>query len=247
MDEQSLIALRNDGDRYHQVNHDGLGTIPDPLFDKLRILHQVSPLTSILEIGCSTGFRLEKSRLEFGAVCAGLDASPEAVNEGLKSFPQLTLVNGVAPDALTKWPDGAFDVVTLGHLLYLLPRESIFQLAAQVDRLLKPGGHLVVEDFMSTLPGSSEYRHDPTLKVFKTNPSAPWTWSPTYTLVSRSVYELSAEADPRYSFSSGLTTQIDSRAWQTLDVVRKNQVAEAYPERIGLPSIHDTSRRTDSA
>lgn len=246
MDEKVSNALKSDGDRYHLVNHDGVGTIADPLFDKLRIIHQVSPITSILEVGCSTGFRLEKSRVEFGAKCFGVEASAEAVNEGRESFPQLTLVNGVAPDVLTQWADETFDVVTLGHLLYLLPRESLFALAAQVDRLLRPGGHLLVEDFFSTSPSSSDYRHTSVLKVFKSDPTAPWTWSPTYTLVSRSVYELSTQADPRFSLSNGLTTQGDSRAWQTLDVVRKNEVLEAYPEKVGLPSIHDTSRRADS-
>lgn len=243
MDARAEEALRRDGDRYHRANHDGVGTIADPAFDQILLCHGVSPVRSVLEVGCSTGFRLAKVAAELGAQVAGLEASADAVAEGHSLHPELDIRCGLAPRDLSWWADRQFDIVVVGHLLYLQPREALFALAAAVDTLLADGGHLIVEDFLSPSPISVPYRHDNTLRVFKTDPSAPWTWSPTYQLVSRTVYGIAIDSDPRFSLSSGLASQADPMAWQTLDVVRKLDVGAAYPERPSLPSVHDTDRR----
>lgn len=243
MDGRAEEALRRDGDRYHRANHDGVGTIADPAFDQIVLCHGVSPVGSVLEVGCSTGFRLSKVAAELGARVAGLEASADAVDEGRSLHPGLDIRCGVAPRDLSWWAGERFDVVVVGHLLYLQPREALFALAAAVDGLLADGGHLIVEDFLSPSPVSVPYRHDDTLRVFKADPSAPWTWSPTYQLVSRTVYGIAVGSDPRFSLSSGLPSQVDPMAWQTLDVVRKLDPMTAYPERASLPSVHDTDRR----
>jgi hypothetical protein len=118
--------------------------------------------------------------------------------------------------------------VILGHFQYLLPRTEVFELAFRVDQLLNPGGHIVATDFFFNTPMSAEYAHSPDLEVFKEDPTSPWTWSPTYTLVARSTYELAQ--DP--------STQRDENNWQTLDVVRKHSFEHAYPRRPSPPSIH---------
>ena len=65
--------------------------------------------------------------------------------------------------------------------------------------------------------------------MFKHDPSAPWLWSPTYTLVSRQVYDL----------ADNPTSGRDPRAWQTVDVLRKLTIDEAYPQMVSLPSVHE--------
>ena len=228
MREAQEEALRVDGDGYHSRNHPGIGTIADPAFEALALIHQVRPVTSVLEIGCTTGFRLEKARVAFGSRGVGLEVSPAAVAEGSSLYPSLDLRVGVAPRDLSLWAGESFDVVIVGHFQYLLPREDLFSLAAAVDALLSPGGHLIVEDFLHPHPVSSDYRHHEDLRVFKHDPSAPWLWSPTYTLVSRRVYDVSEDA----------ASCVDPRAWQTVDVLRKLTVSEAYPAAPTLPSVH---------
>lgn len=229
MREHLEHALRHDGDGYHSRNHAGIGTIADPVFAQLELIHRVRPITSVLEIGCTTGFRLERARTAFGAACAGLEVSPAAVAEGRERYPDVDLHEGIAPRDLERWSGTSFDVVIVGHFLYLLPREELFALAAAVDRLVADGGHLVVMDFFSPAPTSAPYAHHPDLRVFKHDPSLPWQWSPTYCLVSRQVYEL---ADEPVAFQ-------DARAWQTVDVLRKLSSSEAYPPAPTLPSIHE--------
>ena len=228
MREEVEQALRADGDRYHVSNHEGIGTIADPAFDLLKVVHSVTSIASVLEIGCTTGFRLEKCRQEFGARCAGLEISPRAVAEGRELYPDIDLHAGVAPRDLVTWTDQSFDVITLGHFLYLLPREDLFSLAAEVDRLLMPGGHLIVMDFFFPHECRLDYHHNHQLEMFKGDPSRPWTWSPTYTLVARRVYDL----------DSSPTQGADPRSWQTVDLLRKHSAVDAYPMGDGLPSRH---------
>ncbi len=226
-------ALQQDGDGYHARNYAGIGTIADPAFERLELIDRVRPIRSVLEIGCTTGFRLEKARLAFGARCAGLEVSPAAVAEGHRLYPEVQLEAGVAPRDLAIWDGASFDVVIVGHFMYLLPREELFGLAAAVDRLAASGGHLIVMDFMHPSPMSADYTHHADLRVFKHDPSAPWLWSPTYTLVSRHVYDVSE--DP--------AACADPRAWQTVDVLRKLTVDEAYPAMTSLPSVHEREDR----
>lgn len=229
MDARSEEALRRDGDGYFTRNHSGIGTIADPAFDQLKIIHRIRPVKSVFEVGCTTGFRLEKVRQELGADAVGIEISPAAIDEGTRLYPHVRLELGLAPRDLHRFETGRFDVVIVGHLLYLLPRDDLFFLAAEVDRLLAPGGHLIVWDFLHPSPISALYAHQSELAVYKHDPSSPWLWSPTYTLVSREVYELGADA-PELR---------DPRAWQTVDVLRKLSVEEAYPASLTVPSIHD--------
>lgn len=231
MHEAHEKALRTDGDGYHSRNHEGIGTIADPAFEALELIHRVRPIASVLEVGCATGFRLEKARAVFGAQGFGLEVSPAAVAEGRSLYPQLDLQVGVAPRDLATWQGEYFDVLIVGHFQYLLPREDLFALAAAVDALVTPGGHLIVEDFFHPHPVSADYRHHEDLRVFKNDPSAPWLWSPTYTLISRRVYDVSDDS----------AACEDPRAWQTVDVLRKLTVDEAYPSLPTLPSVHDFS------
>lgn len=226
-------ALRQDGDGYHSRNYAGIGTIADPIFQALSLVHETSPIRRVLEIGCTTGFRLEKVRVAFDASCVGLEISPAAVSEGREKYPRVEIREGTAPRDLEAWADAEFDLIIVGHLQYLLPRESLFRLASEVDRLLAAGGHIVLMDFLSPTPVSAAYSHHEDLTVFKHDPSAPWLWSPTYTLVARRVYDISVEP---------LACQ-DPRMWQTVDTVRKLAVTEAYPSAPTVPSIHKTGSR----
>lgn len=235
MHEDQAAALTADGDGYHSRNYAGIGTIDDPAFDLLAMLHEIEPLTSILEVGCTTGFRLEKARTAFNAHCVGLEASAAAVDEGRRLYPAIDLAQGVAPRDLSQWGGQQFDVVILGHFTFILPRESLFELAARVDGLVRPGGHLIVMDFLYPHAMSAPYTHHDDLRVFKHDPSAPWLWSPTYALVSRQVYPLAR------NLSDGKNPQ----SWQNIDVLRKLRVDEAYPTAVTLPSVHDDEAPTE--
>lgn len=228
MDPEQEQALAVDGDGYHQRNYSGIGTIADPAFDQMEILHRISPIRSVLEIGCTTGFRLEKARKAFGADCAGIEISPAAITEGKTLYPDLDIRVGLAPDDLSFWSGHSFDVIVVGHLLYLLPRSELFELAAKVDSLLAPGGHLIVMDFIYHRDTVAPYSHQSALKVFKGDPSRPWSWHPQYFLIHRNVYPLSGDR----------SAQVEPDRWQSVDVLRKLYEDQAYEKVTPPPSVH---------
>ena len=237
MKPEEQAALEADGDRYHRVNYDGIGTIADPVFEQMEIINAVSPIRSILEIGCTTGFRLEKALKAFGARGSGLDASQSAILAGQELYPEIDLRSGLAPQDLDYWSGLAFDTIVVGHLLYLLPRPSLFLLAAKVDALLSEGGHLIVIDFTAHRDTVSSYSHQESLQVYKGDPSAPWNWHPQYFLVHRNVYPLSV--DP--------PTQREPNQWQCIDVLRKLTVGQAFQGVTPPASVHDSAPSTESS
>jgi len=218
MRPEEIAALAADGDRYHRVNHDGIGTIADPVLAQMKIVHSVSPITSVLEIGCTTGFRLHKAQQEFGARCSGLEASAAAVQEGQEKYPDIELKQGIAPADLGQWGGSTFDVVVVGHLLYLLPRSDLFALAAQVDSLLAEDGHLIIMDFVYHRNTVAPYAHEESLSLYKGDPSGPWSWHPQYFLVHRDIYLLSQQ----------VAGQQNPTQWQSVDVLRKFSIEQAY-------------------
>jgi len=222
-------ALEADGDSYFARNRMGIGTIADPVTDAVMQVHSTGSITRVLEIGCATGFRLEKLRIRLGADCHGLEASKDAVNEGRVTFPLLNLEQGLAPEDLVRWKGSTFDCIILGFFTYLLPRTHLFALASAVDELLADNGHLIIFDFFSPEPLSSSYAHHPALATYKSDPSAPWLWSPTYCLVSRCVYPLME--DPQLN--------ADRRNWKAIDILRKIPISAAYPTSIPMKSVHD--------
>jgi len=228
MTPEEAAALAADGDRYHRVNYEGIGTIADPAFSQMEAIHLVSPIGSVLEIGCTTGFRLDKAQRAFGAQCAGLEASDSAVTEGAEKYPKIDIRQGVAPQDLNQWSGSKFDVVVVGHLMYLLPRSVLFEFAAQVDSLLADNGHLIVVDFIYHKNTVASYAHQDSLLLYKGDPSGPWSWNPQYFLIHRDVYPLSGEA----------TSQREPNQWQSIDVLRKLFESQAY-ENVNSPkSVH---------
>jgi SAM-dependent methyltransferase len=237
MTPEEQAALGVDGDRYHRVNYDGIGTIADPAFEQMGIINAVSPIKSVLEIGCTTGFRLEKARKAFGARSSGLDASQSAISEGKELYPDIDIRSGFAPQDLDYWSGSTFDTIVVGHLLYLLPRTSLFLLVAKVDSLLSEGGHLIVIDFIAQNDTVSSYTHQDSLKVFKGDPSAPWSWHPQYFLVHRNIYPLSTNP----------LTQREPNQWQSIDVLRKLSVDQAFQSVTPPTSVHDSATSTTSS
>lgn len=231
MTPDESAALAADGDRYHQMNYNGIGTIADPEFRQLEIIHSVCPIKSVLEIGCTTGFRLEKARVSFGAQCVGLEASGTVVAEGRQKYPEVDIRQGIAPADLDQLLGSSFDVVVIGHLLYLLPRSALFKLVSSVDSLLAESGHLIVTDFIYHRDTVANYSHQDDLNLYKGDPSAPWSWHPQYFLVHRDIYSLSQNP----------ASQWEPNQWQSLDVLRKLALPQAYESVMAPHSVHDVN------
>lgn len=91
----------------------------------------------ILDAGCGTGFA--RGELSKGGTVIGLDASPEAIAQGLDGSPVASCVSLIQD---TPFRDGTFDLVVALDLIEHLADEM--PALKEIHRLCKPGGHFFV-------------------------------------------------------------------------------------------------------
>ena len=126
---------------------------PDALFDRLANFGIGKTGQRLLDLGAGTGY-LGRGFARAGCAVTGLDPSDALINEARR----LDREAGVASDYVTAHaehtglPDHAFDVVTAGQCWHWFDRARA---AAEVRRLLQPGGALVIAHFdWIPLPGN---------------------------------------------------------------------------------------------
>lgn len=93
----------------------------------------------ILDCGCGTGANLEYLS-RFG-LAFGFDLTPIALRFG-RDAGRARMARATV--AAVPFPDGTFDLVTSFDVLYALPDTVERAAATEMYRLLKPGGHLIV-------------------------------------------------------------------------------------------------------
>jgi ubiquinone/menaquinone biosynthesis C-methylase UbiE len=103
--------------------------------------------TRILDVGCGTGSLLVDLALSGATSLAGVDLAPKILavaREKLSTaHAKADLRSADAEDPLP-WPDASFDVATLTGVLhhFYRPRDAL----REIDRILRPGGRLLVVD-----------------------------------------------------------------------------------------------------
>ncbi len=107
------------------------------------------PDSDCLDVGCGDGRTMSRFLTARARSCVGVDVSARAV----ESAQALGVDARVIEDAgALPFPDGSFDLVTCIEVL-----EHLFQpqdAAAEILRVLRPGGHLLV-----TVPNVAHWRH----------------------------------------------------------------------------------------
>ena len=118
----------------------------------------------VMEIGAANGWRLAALQQRHpGHRYTAVDLSTAAIAAGVAQF-SIDLLDGAAHDVPAN--DASVDLLILSFVLHWVAREQLLATAAEVDRLLKPGGHLVLADFWPERPAKTPYHHHPGL----------WTW-----------------------------------------------------------------------
>jgi SAM-dependent methyltransferase len=142
--KQKDIMTGGEADAWLERNRDKLGK-EDPVFD---IIEEVGFVPRhVLEIGCSNGWRLAKLRDRYGCAILGVEPGRQACIEAAANR---VPVHQMTASTLPTTAEG-FDTVIYGFCLYLTDPEDWLQIAAEGDRVLTEGGHIIIHDFTPPL------------------------------------------------------------------------------------------------
>lgn len=119
----------------------------------------------LLDIACGTGrFLAEVKRNWPRLAVTGLDLSAPYLAEARRNLAPWSRVDLVEGNAeAMPLPDGAFDAVTAIFLFHELPRKARARVAAEIARVLRPGGVFVLVD---SLQAGDRPAFDPLIEAF---------------------------------------------------------------------------------
>src|SRR5207248_9227837 len=106
----------------------------------------------LLELGCGTGEFLREVKRSYPRLSVtGLDLSAPylgVAERRLAAWSRVELIE--APAEAIPAPDASFDIITVLYLLHELPSRVRQAVAAEIRRVLKPGGMLILVDSLQT-------------------------------------------------------------------------------------------------
>jgi ubiquinone/menaquinone biosynthesis C-methylase UbiE len=135
---------------------------------KIADLAQVRPGEAVLDVGCGTGSLalVAKERVGvLGRVC-GIDPAPEQIVRARHKADRrdLSIDFQVGVIEQLPYPDQSFDVVLSTFMMHHLPDDLKRRGLAEIARVLKPGGRLLVLDATHHAgPWKSSVQDQPTL------------------------------------------------------------------------------------
>jgi ubiquinone/menaquinone biosynthesis C-methylase UbiE len=114
-------------------------------------LAKIKPGDKVLDVGCGTG-SLTLTAISYAGTSGevhGIDASPEMIDTARKKAQRSGLDVRFDIGLIEKipFPDATFDVVVNRLVIHHLPNDLKRKAFAEIFRVLKPGGHLLVADF----------------------------------------------------------------------------------------------------
>jgi demethylmenaquinone methyltransferase/2-methoxy-6-polyprenyl-1,4-benzoquinol methylase/phosphoethanolamine N-methyltransferase len=111
----------------------------------------IKPGDKVLDVGCGTGNLTLTAKTAAGSSGAvyGIDAAPEMIEVARKKAQryQLDVTFEVGLIEKIPFPDATFDVVINRLMVHHLPDDLKRQAFAEILRLLKPDGRLLITDF----------------------------------------------------------------------------------------------------
>jgi ubiquinone/menaquinone biosynthesis C-methylase UbiE len=112
---------------------------------------RIQPGNSVLDVGCGTGEVTLRAKVQAkdGKVY-GIDPAPEMISVARKKTVQKKLAIDFRVGVIESlpFPNESMDVVTSSLMMHHLPEDLKRRGLAEIYRVLKPGGRLLVADFM---------------------------------------------------------------------------------------------------
>ena len=114
-------------------------------------LAKIKPGDKVLDVGCGTGSLTLTAKSAAGrdGIVHGIDASPEMIEVARRKVPRSgsEVVFDVGLIEQLAFPDATFDVVISRLVIHHLPDDLKHRGFAEILRVLKPGGSVLIADF----------------------------------------------------------------------------------------------------
>lgn len=161
---QDMIFKSCEGDRWFERNREYLvEERKDTVVEILRKMN-LNP-TSIAEVGCSNGWRLEQLRKRCfpEAYYCGFEPSLEAVKAGRKEFPLIKFTQASLAEMES---ERKFDILICNGVLCWVDREMLLLSICKIDRMLNDGGIIILGDFSPNSNQCRRYHHLKDEKIY---------------------------------------------------------------------------------
>src|SRR5210317_918102 len=114
--------------------------------EKLTDFFKKKPVKTALDVGTGTGNFIDvlKNALP-GVQITGVDPSSESMTEAAQLYPEVSFKKMSGEELL--FPDNSFDLVAISMALHHLP--DVSKTLAEMQRVVKPGGWIVVNELFS--------------------------------------------------------------------------------------------------
>lgn len=188
---QNHIFSRGEGDAWFKRNVSHLQTAEQATQsrDVYYLCDALAPfresIKRVLEIGCSNGIKLETICGHFDAVGVGVEPSSLAVEVGNARDKSVDVTLQVGTGEKLPCESASFDLVYFAFCLYLFDRKTLMQSLAEADRVLKPGGFLVITDFDPGFHHKRPYAHFQGVFSYKQDYTTYYTQSGLYYLAGK--------------------------------------------------------------
>jgi SAM-dependent methyltransferase len=177
------IDWRQEGDNYYKRNREHLTLEQDNVL-KIMGLYNIIPNT-VIEAGCSNGYRLNAIAERFGSRCIGLEISNAACSEGHALYPKISLYCSSLQDGnigLTA------DLVICNYVLHWVARKDLMKAVCNLDAMTDDGGFLIIGDFGTANKLDRPYKHADGGRTYKQDYARIFTESGLYTEIARLHY-----------------------------------------------------------
>jgi ubiquinone/menaquinone biosynthesis C-methylase UbiE len=191
---QNEIFSQGEGDAWYRRNKSSLQSPADLKFrsDMDFLCRELGPLRgeigSMLEIGASSGLKLEYICDQLECRGHGIDPSELAVIDGNARAKKAEISLSTGRSDKLDFADGSFDLVYFGFSLYFCDRDKILRSLSEADRVLRPGGFLAITDFDPEGPKVNQYIHRPGIFSFKQDYSTILLATSAYHLMAKRSY-----------------------------------------------------------